>query len=62
MRAYGHKGALHVPKRADVAQTLQPRLLPGDLLVTLGAGDVWMVGEEILAARKALSAGKTGHG
>jgi hypothetical protein len=36
--------------------------LPGDLLVTLGAGDVWMVGEEILAARKALSAGKTGHG
>jgi UDP-N-acetylmuramate--alanine ligase len=51
MRACGHKGALHVPKRADVAARLAPLLRDGDILITLGAGDVWMVGEEILKAR-----------
>ncbi|HEX6836606.1 MAG TPA: UDP-N-acetylmuramate--L-alanine ligase [Polyangia bacterium] len=51
MRASGHAGAHYVPKRADIAATLAPQLRDGDILITLGAGDVWMVGEEILKAR-----------
>jgi UDP-N-acetylmuramate--alanine ligase len=51
MRASGHLSAHYVPKRADVAATLAPELRDGDILITLGAGDVWMVGEEILKAR-----------
>jgi UDP-N-acetylmuramate--alanine ligase len=51
MRASGHAGAVHVAKRADVAQALLPRLRDGDILITLGAGDIWMVGEEVLKAR-----------
>jgi UDP-N-acetylmuramate--alanine ligase len=51
MRACGHKGALHVPRRSDVAGALAGELRDGDLLITLGAGDVWMVGEEILRLR-----------
>jgi UDP-N-acetylmuramate--alanine ligase len=51
MRASGHLGATHVARRADVATALAPELRDGDILITLGAGDVWMVGEEVLKAR-----------
>jgi UDP-N-acetylmuramate--alanine ligase len=51
MRASGHGGALFVPRRADVAAALMPLLRDGDILITLGAGDVWTVGEEVLKAR-----------
>jgi UDP-N-acetylmuramate--alanine ligase len=51
MRACGHKGARHVARRGDVADALAGELRDGDLLITLGAGDVWMVGEEILKKR-----------
>ena len=37
--------------RATSPTTLAPQLRDGDILITLGAGDVWMVGEEILKAR-----------
>ncbi len=49
IRDHGHKGVLHVPRRADVIDALKPRLHAGDILITLGAGDVWMVGEDALA-------------
>jgi UDP-N-acetylmuramate--alanine ligase len=48
MRAQGHRGALYVPKRAEVGAVLAHRLAAGDILITLGAGDVWQVGEQIL--------------
>jgi UDP-N-acetylmuramate--alanine ligase len=51
MRRSGHLGAFHVPRRAEVAEALASRLREGDLVITLGAGDIWMVGEEILKAR-----------
>ncbi len=51
MRACGHKGALYVPRRADVAEALLPQLRDDDVFITLGAGDVWMVGEEVLKRR-----------
>jgi UDP-N-acetylmuramate--alanine ligase len=51
MRKSGHLGARYIAKRADVATHLAPDLRDGDILITLGAGDVWMVGEEILKAR-----------
>jgi UDP-N-acetylmuramate--alanine ligase len=49
MRVVGHRGATHVAKRADVAKALAPVVRAGDILITLGAGDVWMVGEEVLS-------------
>jgi UDP-N-acetylmuramate--alanine ligase len=48
MRAQGHRGAIHVPKRAEIAGVLGPRIQSGDIFITLGAGDVWQVGEEVL--------------
>ena len=49
MRDHGHKGVHHVARRADAIATLRPLLRSGDIVITLGAGDVWMVGEDVLA-------------
>jgi UDP-N-acetylmuramate--alanine ligase len=49
IRAGGHRDATFVPSRAALARAARERLRPGDLLLTLGAGDVTQVGPEILA-------------
>ncbi len=41
---------VYVPRLSDVAGYLAPRLRRGDLLLTLGAGDVYRAGEQVLAA------------
>lgn len=48
--------AMYLPKRGDVAEIVAQRAKPGDLVMTIGAGDVTMIAEEILvslAAREA---------
>jgi UDP-N-acetylmuramate--alanine ligase len=45
---HGHKAASFVPRLDAVPQLIEERLRPGDLLLTLGAGDVWTVGEALL--------------
>jgi UDP-N-acetylmuramate--alanine ligase len=32
----------------EVAEFLLPALQAGDMVITLGAGDIWRVGEELL--------------
>ncbi|MCS6913421.1 MAG: UDP-N-acetylmuramate--L-alanine ligase [Myxococcota bacterium] len=49
MQRHGHRGVRYVPRRADVAAALLPELRPGDMVITLGAGDIWQSGEELLA-------------
>jgi UDP-N-acetylmuramate--alanine ligase len=48
VRAHGHRDVTYVEKRADVAGVLLPRLEHGDLVLTLGAGDITQVGPELL--------------
>jgi len=48
VRRHGHKDVTYVEKRTDAAAALLPRLRPGDLVLTLGAGDVTQVGPELL--------------
>lgn len=43
------KRIVYLPHRADLASFLAREVRPGDLVLTLGAGDVTMVGEETLA-------------
>jgi UDP-N-acetylmuramate--alanine ligase len=47
IRACGHRDVTLVP-RAELARAAKPRLRPGDLVLTLGAGDVTQVGPELL--------------
>lgn len=37
-------GARHLPTKEDVLADLKPRIAPGDLVITMGAGDIWKVG------------------
>jgi len=49
---FGHRDVVYAPDFAAAEELLAERLEPGDLLLTLGAGDVWKVGERILAAAR----------
>lgn len=44
-----HPSVTCLPDLSEVAAWIGERLIPGDVLVTMGAGDVWRVGEELLA-------------
>jgi UDP-N-acetylmuramate--alanine ligase len=48
IRAHGHKGVRYVPEVGRVPELLAPELREGDLVVTLGAGNVWQAGESLL--------------
>ncbi|OJH34212.1 UDP-N-acetylmuramate--L-alanine ligase [Cystobacter ferrugineus] len=47
IQAHGHRDVTFVEKRTDLARALLPRLREGDLVVTLGAGDITQVGPEL---------------
>ena len=49
IRQHGHKKVICKDTLTDVASELKDILLPEDVLLTLGAGDVWRVGEILLA-------------
>ena len=49
VRACGHRDAWFVPDRSKLAQTLGDMVREGDLVLTLGAGDITHLGEELLA-------------
>jgi len=49
IKACGHRDARHEPDRAAVLRHLAATIQPGDVILTLGAGDVWRVGEAFLA-------------
>lgn len=46
----GHPKAAYVPHRMDVVPTILPYLEPGDLVFTLGAGDVTAIGPQLVEA------------
>ncbi len=48
MKARGLKNAIHVRDKRDIIGRLLSDLKPGDVLMTLGAGNVYAIGEELL--------------
>lgn len=48
VRRMSHKDVRHIPTLAEAAEVLCAELKPGDILLTLGAGDGNWVGEEVL--------------
>jgi UDP-N-acetylmuramate--alanine ligase len=45
---HGHKDVTYCPTLAELGAALRDRVAEGDLVITLGAGDVWRVGQELL--------------
>jgi UDP-N-acetylmuramate--alanine ligase len=53
---HGHPAVSYEPRLDKIAGRLRELVLPGDLVITLGAGDVWKAGDAFLAlASKASS-------
>jgi UDP-N-acetylmuramate--alanine ligase len=48
IRAHGHRGVEYVGTAEAALQRLGSVLQPGDVFFTMGAGDVWRVGEELI--------------
>jgi UDP-N-acetylmuramate--alanine ligase len=48
IKKYGHRNVCYASDFAETSKILKDSIHDGDLLLTLGAGDVWKVGEEFL--------------
>ena len=42
----------YIPNREDIAAAIKDQLSPGDLVITMGAGDIYKTGEELLESLK----------
>jgi UDP-N-acetylmuramate--alanine ligase len=48
IREYGHKDVRYLADKGEIVEHLLRILFPGDLVITLGAGDIWQVSEELV--------------
>ena len=44
-RAYGHRDVQYVPEPSDLSGELNRMVQPGDMIITMGAGDIYKYGE-----------------
>jgi UDP-N-acetylmuramate--alanine ligase len=45
-----YKDVAYFPKKSDISDYVTGRMRGGDILLTMGAGDIWALGEEVLEA------------
>ena len=48
LEASPQKSVIYLPKKMDIGDYLMSVVRDGDLVLTMGAGDIWMVGDELL--------------
>jgi UDP-N-acetylmuramate--alanine ligase len=51
VRESGHKNAKYIKNKNVLTEQLEFLVKPGDVLMTLGAGDVWKIGKDFLAVK-----------
>ncbi len=51
-KEFGHKQVHYVPEKKDVPGYLMTIIRPGDMVITMGAGDIWKFGEQFISLRK----------
>jgi len=56
---HGHPAVSYEPRLERVPNRLKELVLPGDLVITLGAGDIWKAGEAFLALTSKASPRRT---
>jgi UDP-N-acetylmuramate--alanine ligase len=59
IKKHGHKDVTFIPDREKIVEHLLSVLKKGDLLITLGAGDVWKIGEQVVERLKHRDHGNT---
>ena len=60
IRSHGHRDVTHVPDVLQLAEVLAERAHPGDVIVTMGAGNITRVGPELLQRLMASEASRGG--
>jgi len=50
VKGHGHRDVVFICGKEEIASYLSKKAKAGDIVITLGAGDVWKVGEEFLKA------------
>ena len=48
IREYGHRDVAYIPNKREIAEHLLRIVKPGDLVMTLGAGDITQISDELL--------------
>jgi len=48
IRDYGHRDVTYLPDKKEIVEHLLRTVRSGDLVITLGAGDIWQVSEELV--------------
>jgi UDP-N-acetylmuramate--alanine ligase len=56
IRGHGHKDVHYIPDIHQVVEHLQQTVRSGDLVITLGAGNIWQAGEVLADRRRELTA------
>lgn len=51
-RALGHRQVVYIPDQEQVADYLHQIVREGDMVITMGAGDIWKVGDALLGKMK----------
>jgi UDP-N-acetylmuramate--alanine ligase len=52
IRDYGHRDVTYLPDKKEIVEHLLRTVRSGDLVITLGAGDIWQVSEELVKRLK----------
>jgi UDP-N-acetylmuramate--alanine ligase len=60
IRQYGHRGAEYAGTIGRAVAAVLEAVQPGDAVLTLGAGNVWQAGDQVLAALRGNAEGKHG--
>ncbi len=47
-KKFGHKNVIYVPDKKDIPSVLKELKKDGDIIITMGAGDIWKYGEEFI--------------
>ena len=48
IRAAGHPSVSWAGRKDELVERVLPYLMSGDMVITLGAGDIWKVGPDLL--------------
>lgn len=51
VRGHGHRDAVFIGDKDEIVEYLSKKARSGDMIITLGAGDIWKVGEEFLRVK-----------
>ncbi|MCF6092691.1 UDP-N-acetylmuramate--L-alanine ligase [Microaerobacter geothermalis] len=52
IREKSHSGALFIPTKEEILQFLKEKVQPGDIVITMGAGDIWKVAHSLVDSLK----------